>query len=282
MKILITGATSGIGRCVANLLAAEGVRTGVPAQLLLVGRDRRRLREATEELNRLGAHASGFEADLAERDAPAAMAAAAQERLGGLDGVVSNAGMMNSAMLKDLDCEGFDRAIAVNTRATWLLGKATHGMLSKSRGALVATGSISADHPTPPSGAYSTSKAALVMLIQQMALEWGPDGIRCNCVSPGPTLTDMTAKFFARPEVRNARAQTIPLRRLGTPEDVGSAIVYLLSPAAAYISGVNLAVDGGLATTLMPASRLAAGMDGQFSTPESRVCSPAADIEFDG
>jgi glucose 1-dehydrogenase len=128
-------------------------------------------------------------------------------------------------------------------------------MLKASRGAIVATASISATQPTPPHGAYSASKAALVMLIKQMAYEFGPDGIRCNCVSPGMIHTGMTNSVYSDPTLRAERASQIPLRRVGDPEDVAAVVAFLAGPAAGYVTGVDLIVDGGVSTALMPTMR---------------------------
>jgi glucose 1-dehydrogenase len=100
-------------------------------------------------------------------------------------------------------------------------------------------------------GTYSASKAAVVMLIKQMALEWAADGIRCNSVSPGATVTGMTAKTLGDPERRAQRGSQIPLGRVGMPEDLARTIYFLLSPEASFITGVDIAVDGGLGVSLM-------------------------------
>jgi NAD(P)-dependent dehydrogenase (short-subunit alcohol dehydrogenase family) len=251
MKVLITGAASGIGRTVATILVQQH---GAKAQLLLADRDEAHLTEAANELRAQGATVVTRAADLANPEASAQIVGEAGDRFGGLDALVSNAGIIQSAPLKELAVADFDRIFDINTRPTWLLGKAAHSMLSQSRGAIVATASISAVHPTPPLGGYSASKAALVMLIEQMAVEWGPDGIRCNCVSPGPTYTPMTAMVYSDPKKRQDRESKIPLRRIGMPEDIANAIVFLISPQGSYISGQNLLVDGGMTRMLMPAT----------------------------
>jgi len=135
-----------------------------------------------------------------------------------------------------------------------LLAQAARPALIRSRGAIVATASIAASHPSAPLGAYAASKAALVMFVKQMALEWGKDGIRCNCVSPGATLTGMTANAYSDEEMRRRRAAEIPLGRIGMPEDLAHAIHFLAGPGAAFITGVDLLVDGGLDVTLMQSS----------------------------
>jgi NAD(P)-dependent dehydrogenase (short-subunit alcohol dehydrogenase family) len=99
------------------------------------------------------------------------------------------------------------------------------------------------------------------MLVRQMALEWGKDGIRCNTVSPGPTLTPMTAATLADPDHRARRSAGIPLGRIGTADDVAGAIEFLLSPAGAYISGHDLSVDGGIGTMLLPGTGSGAHLD---------------------
>jgi NAD(P)-dependent dehydrogenase (short-subunit alcohol dehydrogenase family) len=104
-------------------------------------------------------------------------------------------------------------------------------------------------------GAYGPSKAALVMLVRQLAYEWGPDGIRCNCVSPGTTHTSMTEGTYADPARKSERASHIPLRRIGDPEDLAAAIAFLASSDARYVTGIDLLVDGGLGTSLLPAVR---------------------------
>jgi NAD(P)-dependent dehydrogenase (short-subunit alcohol dehydrogenase family) len=167
---------------------------------------------------------------------------------------VSNAGIIGRSSLLDLSLADYERSFAINTRATWLLAKAAHPLLAASKGSIVATASISAHEPTPPLGAYSASKAALIMLVRQMAVEWGPDGIRCNTVSPGSTHTAMTDARYSDPVQRAAAAQRNPLRTVGLPENQAAAIAFLLSPDAAYITGIDLLVDGGLSTMLMPAS----------------------------
>jgi NAD(P)-dependent dehydrogenase (short-subunit alcohol dehydrogenase family) len=179
---------------------------------------------------------------------------AAVAHMGGVDAVVSNAGIIAGAPLVDQTIEQFERIYAVNTRAAWLLAKATHPHLAASRGAFIATASMSATQPTPGLGFYSSSKAALLMLVRQLSLEWGSDGIRCNTVSPGPTYTPMTQAGYSDPDRRALREAMIPLRKLGMAEDVANTILFLISPQAGHISGIDILVDGGMSNNLMPAT----------------------------
>lgn len=255
MRTIITGAASGIGLAVAEALAA---RSGAerPA-MLLVDRDEARLGELA---GRLGAAA--FAADVADPGCGEAIARAALAELGGIDALVSNAGIIHQAPLAELEVAEFDRIFAINTRATWLIAKAAYPHLRQGGGAIIATGSISGAHPTPPLGAYAASKAALVMLVRQLANEWGRDGIRVNSVSPGPTLTGLTRTGYSNEELRRQREESLPLGRIGDPADIAAAILFLLSPEARNITGIDLLVDGGLSTTLMTGSGAGGGHRG--------------------
>lgn len=250
MRIIITGAASGIGQACADLLASGKALEGTH-QMLLVDRDADRLEAVTAAI---GPNAAGVVADLSEPESGDRIVAAAVTHMGGIDAVVSNAGIIAGGSLTTLGLADFDRVFAINTRATWLLGKAAYPYLQESRGAFIATASISAKQPTPALGFYSASKAALLMLVRQMSVEWGPDGIRCNTVSPGPTYTPMTAAGYDDRARRDQREANIPLRKLGQAEDVANAILFLASPAAGHISGIDVLVDGGMSNMLMPAT----------------------------
>lgn len=250
MRVIVTGAASGIGRAVAELLAAGTVLPG-PHQLMLTDRDGDGLRAVAEAI---GPAAGTCVTDLGAADCGDVLVAAALAHMGGIDAVVSNAGIIASAPLVDQTIEQFDRIYAINTRATWLIAKAAHPHLAASRGALVATASMSATQATPGLGFYSSSKAALLMLVRQLALEWGGDGIRCNTVSPGPTYTPMTSIGYGDAERRAQRESMIPLRKLGMAEDVANAILFLIGSQASHITGIDILVDGGMSNNLMPAT----------------------------
>jgi NAD(P)-dependent dehydrogenase (short-subunit alcohol dehydrogenase family) len=261
VRYVITGAGSGIGRAVAELAAREAGSTG----LALVDRDPASLDAVVESVRGLGAHAVPIVADLADPEAPGRAIETAVGELGGLEALVSNAGMTSVDNLEDLSLGTYERTFALNTRATWLLAKAAFPALRDGGGAVVATASISARNATPPLGMYSPSKAALLMIVQQMALEWGRHGIRANCVSPGPTDTGLTRASFGPEADATARANrehrlaTTPLRRIAEARDIAEAIVYLAGPRAAHVTGVDLPVDGGISVAVMP---LAGGLPG--------------------
>ena len=185
--------------------------------------------------------------DLADPATPARLVGEAVAALGGLDAVVSNAGVSRPSALAATALEDWEFLFGVNARAPWLLAKAAHPALRASRGAFVAIASMSGVQPYPGMGAYSPSKAALLMTMRVLAQEWAADGIRVNAVSPGLIHTPLTARVYADAEVRTGREELIPLHRIGDPaEHIAGIVAFLLGPDAAYMTGQNLLADGGL------------------------------------
>src|SRR5690606_6281182 len=119
-------------------------------------------------------------------------------------------------------------------------------MLARNSGALIHIASIAGSEPQPASGAYSASKAAIVMMSRQLAYEWGPRRVRSNCVSPGLVMTPMSAPFYADEQTRTKREAMVPLRRIAVPEDMANVALFLASERASYVTGQDIVVDGGL------------------------------------
>ena len=140
---------------------------------------------------------------------------------------------------------------SVNLRGAWLLAKASYAHLKHSGGAACFTSSMSGQLPHAGSGAYSPSKAALTMLAQTLALEWAPDGIRVNVVSPGMTHTPMTEKMYADPQIKKAREDIIPLSRIGETMDIANVIEFLVGPLSSYVTGQDICVDGGFSKSIL-------------------------------
>jgi glucose 1-dehydrogenase len=247
MRVLVTGAASGIGRATCVRLARDATAAGRTARVAAVDvAPPDQLDALCAELRELGADPLPIHGDMGTADAPERAVTEAVRRLGGLDGLVSNAGINRPGPLLAYTVEDWDRLFAVNTRATWLLARAAHPALRASRGAIVAVGSMSGSHAHAGLGAYGPSKAAVIMLVRVLAQELGPDGVRVNAVSPGMTRTAMTARVYADPRVAAERDALVPVGRVATPEDVAAAIAFLLSPDARYVNGHDLVVDGGL------------------------------------
>lgn len=257
MRAIVTGAASGIGLAAAHRLHQDSLgRDQQPARLVLADRDGDHLATAAAKLEEAGAEIVTCVADLTNPEACAETVAAAGKAFDGLDGLVSNAGIVLFSSLLDLTLEDYERTFAINTRATWLLAKAAHPLLKKSHGALVATASVAAYEPTIALGAYSASKAALLMIVRQLACDWGRDGIRCNSVSPGTTRTNITGRERSGDSEPGQPANN-PLGFASEAEDQAAAIAFLLSPDARFINGADIVVDGGARTQLMLMSGMA-------------------------
>ncbi|MGY1694398.1 MULTISPECIES: SDR family NAD(P)-dependent oxidoreductase [unclassified Geodermatophilus] len=161
--------------------------------------------------------------------------------------VVSNAGRVRFGPLLTLDRQDWDAVLAVNLTGTFLVGRAAaRRMAEAGGGAIVNISSVNGIAAAPHAGAYTSTKAAVVLLTEQMALEWAPLGVRVNAVAPGLIRAGMSDPIYADPEVRRQRQERVPLGRLGTAEDVAAAVLFLASDRAGYLTGQTLAVDGGL------------------------------------
>ena len=247
MRALVTGAASGIGRATCLRLARNGQASGVKARIAAVDlAPSPALDAVAAEAVKLGAEVLTLAGDMGTADAPGRVVAEAVERFGGLDGLVSNAGINRPGPLVEYSVDDWDRLFAVNTRATWLLAKAAHGALKASGGAIVAIGSMSGSNAHANLGAYGPTKAAVIMLVKVLAQEFGRDGIRVNAVSPGMVRTGMTEPVYADREVAAARDGLVPLGRVATPEDMADVVAFLLGPDARYVNGHDLVVDGGV------------------------------------
>jgi len=247
MRALVTGAASGIGRATCLRLARDARAKGEKAHIAAVDLAvTPALQQVAAELAELGAAALPLAGDMGSADAPGRVVAEAVAKFGGLDGLVSNAGINRPGPLVDYTIEDWDRLFAVNTRATWLLAKAAYPALKASRGAMVAIGSMSGSNAHANLGAYGPTKAAVIMLVKVLAQELGRDGIRVNAVSPGMVRTGMTEPVYADGEVAAARDALVPLGRVAGPEDMADVVAFLLGPDARYINGHDLVVDGGV------------------------------------
>ncbi len=252
MKALVSGGSSGIGASASLRLAEAALARGEQAMIAVCGHtSNARQKEVVESIQSIGGNAIALVGDLSDPEAPERLVTAAVDEFGGLDALVANAGVAKPGALKDLSLEDWDSMFAVNLRAAWLLAKSSYPHLRDSGGAACFTSSMSGQLPHAGSGAYSPSKAGLTLLAQTLALEWAPDGIRVNVVSPGMTRTGMTEQMYVDPAIKKAREEIIPLSRIGDPMDIANVIEFLVSPLSGYVTGQDICVDGGFSKSIL-------------------------------
>jgi glucose 1-dehydrogenase len=252
MRVLVSGGSRGIGAAVCVRVAEAALQRGEHPMVAVCGaRSTDAQKEVVNSVRALGGDAIALSGDLSNVDVPEKIVQAAVSEFGGLDVLVANSGIASPGSICGLSVADWDRMFAVNLRGPWLLAKSCYPYLKESRGAACFVSSMSGQLPHAGSGAYSPAKAGLTLLAQTLALEWAPDGIRVNVVSPGMTHTPMTAKMYADPKIKKAREDLIPLSKVGEPRDIANAIEFLVSPLAGYITGQDLCVDGGFSKSIL-------------------------------
>lgn len=166
--------------------------------------------------------------------------------------VVNNAGRVRFGPLLTLSRADWETVLAVNLTGTFLVSRAAaRRMAEVGGGAIVNISSVNGVAAAPYAGAYTSTKAAVILLTEQMALEWAESGVRVNAVAPGLILAGMSDPIYADPEVRELRQRRVPLGTLGTAEDVAAAVLFLASDKAGYVTGQTLTVDGGITKAAM-------------------------------
>ncbi len=240
-KILITGAASGMGRAIAELFAAEG------AALALLDINDAPLQELVRSItaSESSALARGFRCDVSRGEQVTSAVGSAASYLGGIDGVVNAAGVLIMKPFAELDTSSLQQMLSVNLVGPFTIVRAALESLRVAPASTVVNvASVSAFMPMPGSSAYSASKAGLVMLTKGMALELGPK-IRCNAICPGTVRTEMTRYIWQNPEHAQRAADRAALKRIGDPEEVARAALFLTSADSSFTTGTALTVDGG-------------------------------------
>ncbi len=240
--VLITGALTGIGRATAVAFAREG------AKIVVSGRNEDKGRELAAELRGLGAEAEFIRADVRHEDDVKNLAEKTVKRFGRLDVAVNNAGTEGkSGPIIEQTAGSYSEVFDTNVLGVLLCLKHEMRVMREQRaGCIVNMSSIVGHRGFSGASIYVASKHAVEGLTKSAALEGAEFGIRVNAVAPGPIDTDMVTRFAGTPENKADLISGVPLSRVGQPEEVAAAIVFLASPKAAFITGASIAVDGGM------------------------------------
>jgi len=241
---LVTGGAYGIGRGIVQEFANKG------ETVVLADRDDERGAALEASLRKSGTQALFVHADIRIESEVEAMMVRTGEAFGRLDVLCNNAGIERYRTADEYTIEDWNAISETNLRGAFLCTKYAYPLLKKSKGCIVNISSVQAFANEPKISAYAASKAGLLGLTRGMALDFAPDGVRVNAVCPGAIQTGMMEPFIKdqpdSAEAVKAIGRTIPLGRVGQPEDIAQAVYFLASSAAAYITGVSLVVDGGL------------------------------------
>jgi NAD(P)-dependent dehydrogenase (short-subunit alcohol dehydrogenase family) len=239
---IVTGSSRGIGRAIAEALAACG------AQVVISSRKQPACEEVAAAIRASGGKAAAIACHVGDKAQLEALVAQTRALLGGVDILVNNVGV-NPVLgpLAELDDAAFDRVIASNVKsALWLSNLVLPEMAARKDGALIFLSSIAAFRASPGIGAYGMAKAAVLQLTRGLAQEWGAHNIRVNAIAPGLIKTDFARALWDDEALAQRRIAETPLGRLGLPEDIAGAAVLLASRAGSFITGQTIVIDGGV------------------------------------
>lgn len=234
---LVTGATGAIGEAIARALHAQGATVAISGTR----------REVLDKLaGKLGSRVHVLPCDLGDKDQVEALVPAAEEALQKVDILVANAGVNRDNLFVQLKDEDWDKVIAVNLTATFRLSRAAVSRMMRRRfGRIIGISSVVGFTGNPGQSNYTASKAGMVGMMKSVAAEYARRNITANCIAPGIIVSAMTDKLNEKQ--REAIMSRVPMARLGTPQDIAAAAVYLASDEAAYVTGQTIHVNGGMA-----------------------------------
>jgi NAD(P)-dependent dehydrogenase (short-subunit alcohol dehydrogenase family) len=239
---VVTGSSRGIGRSIAEAMA------GLGAKVVISSRKEDACEQVAKAIVAQGGEAAAIPCNIGRKPEVEALIDGAQRRFGPIDVLVCNAAI-NPAFgpLGQLSDEAFDKIMGSNVKSNlWLCNLAIPSMAARGGGVVIIVSSIAGLRGNTVIGAYGISKAADFALARNLALEWGPKNVRVNCIAPGLIKTDFAKALWDNPEILKNRTQATPLRRIGTPDEIGGIAAFLASPAASFITGQIIVADGGV------------------------------------
>jgi NAD(P)-dependent dehydrogenase (short-subunit alcohol dehydrogenase family) len=244
--VLVSGASRGIGRAIAAGFAERGAR------VIISGREADTLTKTAAEIGVAGNPVTPLVCDVARRDSIDSLVEQVISRFGYVDTLINVAGVNKRMPAENYTEEEFDFILDINLKGAFLLSQAIgKHMLKRGQGNQINTVSLNNDRPLKNVLPYAVSKAGLGHMTRALAAEWGPRGIRVNAIAPGFILTDLTRKLWSDAGMQAWGQTNTPLKRLGVPEDLVGAAIFLASPASAFMTGQTLYVDGGFSAGLI-------------------------------
>ena len=239
---IVTGSSRGIGRSIAHQLAKAG------AKVVVSSRNLDACEAVVKEIQAEGGEAMAIAASISNKAQLEALIAQTHAAWGGIDILVCNAATNPYyGPTTGMSDEVFDKVMRNNVLSnTWLCNMVYPDMKAQKNGAIVLVSSIGGLHGSAVIGAYNLSKAADMQLARNLAVEWGPDNIRVNCIAPGLIKTDFAKALHEDPVLSAKYNSQAPLRRMGEPDDIGGIAVFLASPAGQYVTGQTIVADGGM------------------------------------
>ena len=239
---VVTGASRGIGRAIAVRMAEHGAKVVVSSRKLDA------CEEVVAEIRKAGGEASATACNIGRKGDCQALIDFAKATYGGVDILVCNAAINPyygpAAGITD---EAFDKIMASNIKSNvWLSNMAIPGMADKGGGAIIIVSSIGGLRGSAILGAYAISKAADMQLARNIAIEWGHKNIRANAIAPGLVRTDFARALWENPDIYKKRTRDTPLKRIGEPDEIAGAAIYLASPAGSFTTGQTFVIDGGV------------------------------------
>ena len=239
---VVTGAGGGIGKAIALELSANGVHCNV------LDRAGELVEASVAEIKARGGSAMGFVCDVTNEDEVTSVA----NSINNCDVLVNAAGLVRPGALADLTTSEWNDLLNVNLTGYFLMAREfTPHLVASGNGSMIHVASISSTNPQGSSGAYSVSKAGVVIMSKQLAFELGSKGVRSNTVSPGLVRTPMTEAYYQVGDVAQRRDAAVPVGRVAKPADIADVVTFLASDRARYITGADIVADGGFSQTLM-------------------------------